>query len=58
MQKRTMSVQDVALYFGLHKDTVYDLVKENKLPHFKVGGRILFLEDVLEKWMMDNMTNE
>lgn len=52
-----MSVQDVALYFGLHKDTVYDLVKENKLPHFKVGGRILFLEDVLEKWMMDNMTN-
>jgi len=57
MQKRIMSVQDVALYFGLHKDTIYDLVKEKKLPHFKVGGRILFHADVLEKWMMDNMTN-
>lgn len=57
MEKRTMSVQEVALFLGLHKDTVYDLVKEKKLPHFKVGGKILFLEDVLEKWMMDNMSD-
>ena len=55
MEKRMMSVQDVAEYFGLHKDTIYDLVKEDKLPHFKVGGRIFFLRDVLETWMMDHM---
>lgn len=52
-----MSVQDVAEYFGLHKDTIYDLVKKNKLPHFKVGGRIFFFRDVLEQWLMDHMKN-
>ena len=55
MRKQIMSVDDVAAYFGLHKDTIYDLVRENKIPHIRLGGRIFFLEDVLEKWMMDNM---
>ncbi|RDW17498.1 DNA-binding protein [Oceanobacillus arenosus] len=55
MEKRTMSVEDVAIYLGLHKDTIYDLVKEKKIPHIKIGGRIFFLEEVLEKWMLENM---
>ncbi|WP_405099968.1 helix-turn-helix domain-containing protein [Oceanobacillus sp. FSL H7-0719] len=48
MKKKIMTVDEVAAYFGLHKDTIYDLVKENKLPHIRLGGRIFFLEDVLE----------
>ncbi|PAV27779.1 hypothetical protein CIL05_20080 [Virgibacillus profundi] len=55
MEKRTMSVEDVAIYLGLHKDTIYDLVKGKKIPHIKIGGRIFFLVDVLEKWMMERM---
>ena len=55
MEKRTMSVEDVAVYLGLHKDTIYDLVKEKKIPHMKIGGRIFFLVDVLERWLMEGM---
>jgi len=55
MEKRTMSVEDAAGYFGLHKDTVYELVKEKKLPHIRIGGRIFFLVEVLEEWMKENM---
>ena len=55
MEKRTMSVGDVAVYLGLHKDTIYDLVKEKKIPHKKIGGRIFFLVDVLERWLMEGM---
>ncbi|RDW19673.1 helix-turn-helix domain-containing protein [Oceanobacillus chungangensis] len=55
MEKRTMSVEDVAIYLGLHKDTIYDLVKEKKIPHIKIGGRIFFLEEVLERWMLENI---
>lgn len=55
MNKSIMTVEDVARYFGLHKDTIYDLVREKKLPHMRVGGRIFFLIEVLEKWMIDNM---
>lgn len=55
MNKSIMTVEDVARYFGLHKDTIYDLVREKKLPHMRIGGRIFFLNEVLEKWMIDNM---
>ena len=55
METRTMTVEEVAVYLGLHQDTVYDLVRENKLPHVRLGGRIFFLEDVLENWLRKNM---
>jgi excisionase family DNA binding protein len=55
MEKRTLSVDEVAGYLGLHKDTVYELVKEKKIPHFRLGGRIFFLEDILENWIRKNM---
>ena len=51
-----MSVKEVSAYLGLHKDTVYELVKANKIPHFRLGGRIIFLEDVLEEWLRENMS--
>lgn len=50
-----MSVEEVAAFLGLHRDTIYDLVRENKLPHVRLGGRIFFLEDVLENWLRENM---
>lgn len=55
METRTMSVEEVAAFLGLHRDTIYDLVRENKLPHVRLGGRIFFLEDVLENWLRENM---
>lgn len=55
MEQRTMSVADVADYLGLHTDTIYDLVKEKEIPHIKIGRRIFFMEDVLEKWMIEKM---
>jgi len=55
MEKRTLSVEDVAAYLGLHKDTVYILVKEKRIPHMKIGSRIFFLEEALEKWLMEQM---
>jgi excisionase family DNA binding protein len=55
MEKRTMSVEDVAAYLGLHKDTIYILVKEKKIPHMKIGSRIFFLEEALEQWLIDHM---
>lgn len=37
----------------LHVMTVYRLVKEGKLPGFKVGGRWRFERSALESWMVD-----
>jgi excisionase family DNA binding protein len=51
MDRQTITVKEAASYIGVSKDLVYQLVREGKLPHVKVGRRILFRKEVLDRWM-------
>ena len=53
MAPELMNVEEVAKVLQLHAMTVYRLVKEGKLPGFKVGGRWRFHRSALEDWMVD-----
>lgn len=53
MAPELLNVEDVAKILQLHSMTVYRLVKEGKLPGFKVGGRWRFHRSALENWMVD-----
>ena len=48
-----LNVEEVAQMLHLHVMTIYRLVKEGKLPGFKVGGRWRFHHSALEDWMVD-----
>ncbi len=48
-----LNVEGVAKVLQLHAMTVYRLVREGKLPGFKVGGRWRFHRSALEDWMVD-----
>lgn len=39
---------------GLSKDTIYTLVSMRKIPHLKVGRRVLFPVKGIEKWLEVN----
>ena len=45
------SVQDAAAILGLSTDTIYELVRGNRLPHRRIGRRILIPCRVLEDWV-------
>ena len=53
MTQEILNVEQVAEVLHLHPMTVYRLVKEGKLPGFKVGGRWRFDRQTLETWMVD-----
>ena len=53
MPPELLNVEDVAKVLQLHAMTVYRLVREGKLPGFKVGGRWRFHRSALEDWMVD-----
>ena len=53
MSPEILTVEQVAGLLHLHAMTVYRLVKEGKLPGFKVGGRWRFEKNALENWMVD-----
>ncbi|MBM7585804.1 excisionase family DNA binding protein [Bacillus pakistanensis] len=53
MQRRTLKVQEVADYLGVHQDTIYTMVREKQIPHFKVRRRILFTVESIDAWIRE-----
>jgi excisionase family DNA binding protein len=52
---RTFQVQDVAKLLGVAASTVYDLARQRKIPHRRIGtgrGRIVFTEQDVEEFLV------
>ena len=45
-----INIDRAARFIGLKKGTVYNMVCQRAIPHYKVGNRILFRESDLEAW--------
>ncbi len=50
-----MTLKEVAKYLGVHSMTVYRLLKEKKLPGFKVGGQWRTKKEVLDNYLLRDM---
>ena len=46
------TVRKVAEYLRVHQTTIYRLLKEQKLPAFRVGSDWRFSREVIERWMI------
>ncbi len=55
LEKLAMSVEEVAKSIGVSTTTIYKLVKEGKIPHKKIGGRIVFHRNSIESWLQDEV---
>lgn len=51
---KTMTVQEVADYLGVHADTIYTMVKQEQIPHFRMRRRIFFDSDSIDRWKLGN----
>lgn len=51
--RTTLEVKEVATYLGLSKDMIYKLVREKKMPHIKIGSRILFKVESIDRWLSE-----
>lgn len=58
MKKITMTVEEVAEFLGVSITTIYSMVRNSEIPHFKVRSRILFNRDVIEEWTKGNYQKE
>lgn len=51
MQRKTFTVQETADYLGVCQDTIYNMVREKQIPHFRVRRRIFFSRETIDAWM-------
>lgn len=49
-ERITLTVKEVCEMLGISMTLVYQLVKNNKIPYFRAGGRILFNRDLIVEW--------
>ncbi|AHD04681.1 helix-turn-helix domain-containing protein [Paenibacillus larvae] len=47
---KILDVQEVAEQLGVSVKTLYDMCKKKKIPHRRVGTRILFSSSALDAW--------
>lgn len=53
MDDRWMSVDEIADYLGVSKDTVYAWVTKKGMPGYKVGRFWKFKRDDVDAWVRD-----
>lgn len=55
IKRSTLTASEVAEYLGVSIDTIYALVREKKIVHFRIGRRVLFKKDAVERWIQERM---
>lgn len=53
----TMSAKEAALYLGISKWLILELVKRKEVPAIHAGKRVLFRKEILDIWMHGQEVN-
>ncbi len=54
---KPLTVMEVANFLGVHSDTIYTMVKQKQIPHFRVRRRILFSMEAINAWIREQEAN-
>lgn len=53
-QKEYLSVSDMAKEFGIHEMTFYRMIRDKKIPAFKIGSQWRVRRADLNKWLEEH----
>ncbi len=51
MEDRWLSVEEMATYLGVSKDTVYNWINKKKMPAHKIGRLWKFKKEQVDAWV-------
>jgi putative molybdopterin biosynthesis protein len=53
-----LSARDLSKYLKINEKKIYKLAQESKLPYTKIGGKVAFTKELIDKWILENTTRE
>lgn len=53
-----ISAKELAGYLKINEKKVYRLVQEGKIPHIKIGGKVAFTKELIDRWILENTEME
>jgi excisionase family DNA binding protein len=54
---RWLSVDEIAAYLGIRRDTVYKWIDRKKMPAHKVGSLWKFKQDEIDQWVRSGLAS-
>jgi excisionase family DNA binding protein len=51
--RQSLTVREVCELLRIHPTTVYKLVRQGKIPSFRIGSCWRFRTDLIERWMAE-----
>lgn len=51
MDQRILTVKEAAAILRISQSKLYQMVKDGKVPHVSLGGRVIFPENRLIEWL-------
>ena len=58
MEDRWLSVDEIATYLGIKRDTVYKWITERQMPGHKIGRLWKFSKEEVDKWVKSDGTDD
>jgi len=55
IKRSTLTTIEIATYLGISQDLIFKMVRQKEIPHFRIGRRILFKKEAIEKWIEERM---
>lgn len=49
--RKVLNVKELKEYLSISESTVRKLVRKKKIPHFRIASKVLFDQDVIDKWL-------
>ena len=51
-----LTIKEICDLLQVHPSTIYKMVKQGKIPSFRVGADWRFRKDLIERWMAEKST--
>lgn len=52
-EKPFLSLAECSDYLGISRNTIYQLTSKQKIPHYKIGKRLMFKVSDVDLWVLD-----
>lgn len=49
----TLTAEEAAAYLQVDRNTIYRWTRQNRIPHRKVGSKLLYYKGELDAWMKE-----
>jgi excisionase family DNA binding protein len=53
-----LSAKELSKYLKINEKKIYKLAQEGTLPHVKIGGKVAFTRELIDRWILENTERE